>query len=435
VSKARIWQMLQECLDGYEAGLTPEECLSAYNGDRAELEVLLRQALSLRVAYACTPSEEFRHQAREKLMFAAGRDVKLALSGEPNPNFILQERTRFLNVAGATGQEALRDVPPPRLAFWVNARRRLLEAASNTTPAPARRFGNALRYSLSAGIVAAVIAVAAVLSLGGHPADSADAQLAALEAQVTQVELLSQHGQPVSGAQLDNLASLTTQITETLNDEPDLERADKIGGLILRQQEVVKQVTTDEPELAQAQAKLTDARAKLDEFAALVASPTVAAAVVAPTDVESSSPTPEATAEPKPTPTREPIADGEYRRALVQDDDTSGLTWEKISTSTISFLVPTNWHVIGLGQDQNGVAILEGQYIRIDTDGAEPIIIIISPADGSVNALIQGNPALLLRGPGPDGETIAPETLVGAVGDVGIPLHHFVLSINVSDTP
>ena len=422
--------MLQECLDGYEAGLTPEECLSAYNGDRAELETLLRQALSLRVAYACTPSEEFRRQAREKLMFAAGRDVKLALSSEPNPNFILQERTRFLNVAGATGQEALRDVPPPRLAFWVNARRRLLEAASSTTPAPARRFGNALRYSLSAGIVAAVIAIAAVVSLGGHPANSADAQLAALEEQVTQVELLSQQGQPISGAQLDNLASLTTQVTETLNNEPDLERADKIGGLILRQQEVVKQVSTDEPELAQAQAKLTDAQQKLDQFAALVASPTVAAVVVAPTDVVST-PVPEATAEPEPTPTREPIAEGEYRRALVRDDDTAGLTWEQISTSTTSFVVPTNWQVIGLGQDENGVAFLEGQYIRIDTDGAEPIIIIVSPADGSVNALIQGNPALLLRGPGPAGETIAPETLVGAVGDIGIPLHHFVLSISV----
>ena len=65
MSKARIEQMLQECLDGYEAGLTPEECLSAYPAHRVELEPMLRQALSLRVAYATSPSDEFRHQTRD----------------------------------------------------------------------------------------------------------------------------------------------------------------------------------------------------------------------------------------------------------------------------------------------------------------------------------------------------------------------------------
>ena len=70
MSKKRIEELLQECLDGYDAGLTPEECLSAFPGERAELEPLLRQALSLRVAFANSPSEDFRLDARQKLMFA-----------------------------------------------------------------------------------------------------------------------------------------------------------------------------------------------------------------------------------------------------------------------------------------------------------------------------------------------------------------------------
>jgi hypothetical protein len=429
MSKARIWQMLQDCLDGYEAGLTPEECLSAYNGDRAELEPLLRQALSLRVAYARTPSEETRHLVREKLMFAAGRDVKLALASEPDPNFILQERTRFLNVAGAASIEALRDVPPPRLMFWVNARRRLLEAAANGTPAPARRFGLALRYSLSAAVIAIAISISAFATLSGGGPTTADAQLASLEAQVTQVELLSQNGQAITGAQLDNLASLTSQITAQLEDKPDLDRADKIGGLILRQQEVVKLIDPTEPAVAQAQAKLTDAQEKLALFAALVATPTVAAAIVDSPDA--STPVPAVVQEPEPTPTREPIADGGYRRTLVTDDDNAGLLWEQIRTTNVSFLVPTNWQVIGLGEDEDGTAVLEGQFIRVDTDGDESIIIIVSPTDGSVQALIQGI-QLILRGAGPNGALVAPTTLTDTVGEVGVPLFHMLLSIEVT---
>jgi len=433
MSKTRIWQMLQECLDGYEAGLTPEECLSAYNGDRAELEPLLRQALSLRVAYACTPSEEFRHQAREQLMFAAGRDVKLALTREPDPNFILQERTRFLNVAGATGQEALRDVPPPRLAFWINARRRLLDAASNTTPAPARRFGNALRYSLSAAVVAIAIGVAAVASFsGGGTPNSADAQLAALEQQIIKVEQATQQGRPISGAELDNLASLTTQITETLDDEPDLERADKIGGLILRQQEVVKQIDPDEPELAQAQEKLTDAQEKLEQFAALAATPTVAAALVEPAATENTL-TPEATKEPEPTPTREPIASGEVRRTLEVDDHNSDLTWQRITTSTISFVIPDDWRLLNVETDENGILTQSNSVLGIETSGETPVIIILSQY-GEAIAQINGV-AVQLRGGGPEADTVAPNALVDYVGELALPMHNFVLSISVTGTP
>ena len=429
MSQMRIEELLQDCLDGYEAGLTPEECLSAYPRHRSLLEPMLRQALSLRVAYAISPSEEFRHQAREHLMFAAGRDVQLALVSEPDPNFILQARTRFLNVAGATATEALRDVPPPRLAFWVNARRRLLEAAANTSPAPARRFGTAMRYSLSAAVVAIAITVAALAPFGGgNSPDTADAQLAALEEQIIRVERLTQEGQPVSAEALDDLADRTSQITSTLNDQ-DLERAEKIGGLILRQQEVAKQISPDEPALVEAQQKLAEAQQKLGDAKGLT--PTIAAAIIDST-VESAAIATE-TEEPVPTPTPVPIADGGYQRTLIEDEATAGLAWEQISTSTMSFLVPTNWQTIGLAEEEDGSGVLTGEYIRIDTDGEEPVIILIS-TNGETVALISGV-SLLLRGPGPDGATIAPETLVNQLGDLGIPLHRFVLSISVTPTP
>jgi hypothetical protein len=356
-------------------------------------------------------------------MFAAGRDVKLALASEPDPNFILQERTRFLNVAGAAAQEALRDIPPPRLPFWVNARRRLLEAAASSSPAPARHFGSALRYSLSAAVVAIAIAVVALAPLGGANApQSADAQLAALEEQIIQVELASQQGQAVSGAQLDDLADRTSQITNTL-DEFDLERADKIGGLIIRQQEVAKQVSPDEPELASSQQKLAQAQSKIESAKG---SPTAALAVVEATE----EPAVVATAEPEPTPTPAPLQAGEVRTELASDDD-YGLTWQQVTTNNISFVMPVDWRLLTVEEDQNGVPTQTASVIGIATSG-DAIMIIISPY-GETHAQISGV-SVQLRGRGVDGDTI-PAAALADLGEIGVALHHFVLSIDTTDTP
>ena len=424
MSNTRIEQMLQECLDGYEAGLTPEECLSAYPRSRVELEPLLRQALSLRVAYATSPGEEFRHQAREQLLFAAGRDVELALANEPDPNFILQERTRFLNVAGAAAQEALRDVPPPRLAFWINARRRLLEAAASTSPSPGRRIGSAMRYSLSAAVVAIAIAVGAYASLsGGGSPSSADAQLAALEEQIMRVERLTLEGQPVSAGELEELADRTSQITSSLS-EQDLERAEKIGGLILRQQEVARQFSPDQPDLAEAQQKLAEAQQKLDSAKGVT--PTVAAAAAASTE----EPAVAVTEDPEPTPTPDPLEPGEVLITSADDDD-YGLTWQRVTTTNVTFVIPDDWDLITVQEDENGVPRQIGT-LAFQTSGETPIIVLVTDY-GQAIAQVDGV-ALQLRGPGVDGDTIAPETLA-ARGEVGLPLHHFVLSINTTGTP
>ena len=428
MSKTRIEQLLQECLDGYEAGLTPEECLSAYPGRRGELEPLLRQALSLRIAYATSPSDEFRHQAREQLMFAAGRDVRLALGRQPDPSFTLQERTRFLNVAGATAQEALRDVAPPRLAFWVNARRRLLDTAANTAPAPARRLGGMLRYSLSAAIVAIAIGALAVSSLGGGtPNNSPDAQLAALEQEVSSIELRTQQGQPVTAAELGDLADKTSLITSTI-DGQDLERAEKIGGLILRQQEVfAQQAATDELTLAEALQTLLEAQQKLGSVA--TAAPTVApVAVIDTTDEPTVADT---TVPPALTPTPAPaLAQGEVR-VVATADDTYGLAWQQIGTTAISFVMPESWRLL-LDSGANGVLIQTSPFLALETDGEDPIIVLITQQGETIAQVNQV--ALQLRGSGPDGATIPAETLAG-LGEIGLALHHFVLSINVTDIP
>ncbi len=425
MSKNRIDQMLQDCLDGYEAGLTPEECLSAYANRRQELEPLLRQALSLRIAYATSPSAEFRHQAREQLMFSAGRDVSLALAREPAPDFILQERTRFLNVAGGIAQEALRDVPPPRLAFWVNARRRLLEAAAATTPAPARRFGGLLRYSLSAVVVALAIGAVTVASLGGgNNSGSPDAQLAALEQEVSSIEERTLQGQEVTVQELEDLAEKTSLITNII-DQQDLGRAEKIGGLILRQQEVfANQASTNETQLAEAQQKLLEAQQKLGTVAA---SPTVAVAVIEPTQEPAETATEEPLAtEPEPV----PLGPAEVR-VEPTGDSTYGLTWQRVSTTSLSFVIPESWRLI-LDPDEDGVLTQTSSYLWLETDGDDPIILLITDQGETIAQISQV--ALLLRGPGAAGATIAPETLAD-FGEVGLGLHHFVLSIDLTDTP
>ncbi len=433
MSKNRIEQMLQDCLDGYEGGLTPEECLSAYNGDRATLEPLLRQALSLRVAYANSPSEEFRGEARAKLMFAAGQDVSLALTSEPDPEFVASARSRFLNAAGATAQEALRDVPPPRLAFWVNARRRLLETAA--APRPSRRFAIAMRYGLSAAVVVIALAVATLAPFSGNSPHSADAELAVLEQQITNLEKQTSAGQQVSASELLGVTRRLNAIADTLEDEPRLARAEKLEGLATRS-EALSQTGPENSDLAQAQEELDEAQEKLRIFAASVtALATQTTALVSPAGL-AGSPTASATEKPSPTPTREPVARGQVRKTL-SDDDTYGLDWLRVSTSNVSFLVPDGWRLINISEDGNGVLTLDSPVIGIDTGGEPSVIIIISPTTGNANVLIKGN-SVTLRAAGLNGDTIAPDLLIAAAelegvdNEVALALHHFVLSITVS---
>ena len=96
MSSKKIEDLLQQCLEGYDGGMTPDECLSAFPAQRSVLEPLLRQALTLRMSYASAPSEGFMARAKESLMFHAGRDVVTAMSVEPNEDFKMDARQRLI---------------------------------------------------------------------------------------------------------------------------------------------------------------------------------------------------------------------------------------------------------------------------------------------------------------------------------------------------
>jgi hypothetical protein len=430
MSKKRIEQMLQDCLDGYDAGLTPEECLSAYNGDRVALEPLLRQALSLRVAYANTPSEEFRREARRRLMFAAGQDVSRALASSPDPEFVAHARARFLNTAGAAAQEALRDVPPPRLAFWINARRRLLESAA--APRPSRRFVLAMRYGLSAAVIVIALAVATLAPFTDNSPQTADA-LAALEQQITNLERQDQ----VSASELLRVTQGINAIADTLDDEPAIEVAQKLEGLTARS-EALSLSATQAPELTQAQEELEEAQTKLRVFAAAVATtePTQAAALVAPTEEASASPTAEGTQKPAITPTVVPAPRTEVRTALSKDKS-YGLEWLEVKIGNTTFLIPSSWRLLNVSGDENGVLSIKDSFLGVDTGGDPSLMLVIVPATGQVNTVITQT-SLPLRYPGVNGATIAPDDLARATElagldeEVVLALHHFVLSLNVT---
>src|SRR3954468_22194544 len=216
----KLEDLLQQCLEGYDGGMTPDECLSAFPEQRAELEPLLRQALTLRMSYASAPSERFMARAKESLMFAAGRDVVAAMSVEPSADFKMDARQRLIMAGGAAVQESLRDVPPPRLPFWVNARARMLEAAKNPPaprPRPVLTGSPALSMSL-AGIVAAVaIAGAAFFTTqGGQP--SAAAEFAAIERQVSTIEQQQRDGVFVSPDLLADITKRTNDLAARLKD-------------------------------------------------------------------------------------------------------------------------------------------------------------------------------------------------------------------------
>jgi hypothetical protein len=428
-----IQQLLQECLQGFDAGLTPDECLSAYPQVRTQLEPLFRQALSLRVAYAASPRPEFRLQAREKLLFAAGRDVKQALSAEPDPQFVDTTRQRLLNTAGAAAQEALRDVPPPRLPFWVNARRRLLETASVSPPRPAPQLAMVMRTALSAAVIVLAVAVAgAGFLLENSPANeplrsALGEEIDYITNQVTTFEQQRAAGEPVSSTLLDDLAERTSQLAEqAASDNANADLIEKLPGLIDRQRTLLTEAAPPDASAAAAQANLAAADQRVAAASTTVPEPTGTNATTAIT-----SPTPEATVvESSPEPTATPETTEQPAGAAVEQDDLAerelvvrsdpdetmlGLSWQRVTTRTLTFVMPDSWTLFNVTLDEDGHAVLPSDYLFIMTnvDGLGLVIRIANGEVGEVNSI---DPQFNLRAGGPEGSVAAPETLSGLTG-------------------
>lgn len=437
MSSKHIEELLQQCLTAFDAGLSPEECLSAFPAAREELEPLFRQAISLRVAFAAAPSPEFRVRARERVLFAAGRDVSAALAAQPDPEFVQDARQRFIRAAGLDAQEALREVPPPRLPFWLNARRRLLEAAAAPQPAPRR---SSPMFGLRAGLSAAVVVLAVALAGGAYIAgiDSkpggASAQLAQLDQDLREIERVQQSGGIVSAAALQELNDRTSRLLGELdNQQPSPAVVERLPELIDRQKTVVLAAANQgsiAPELAQAQAQQLAVAEKVVEDIKLAAAQAPTATVPAPVATatpETASPTPETTAvaaapetsataadpgdEPTAAATGAPKA-GTVRVTALTGDTFGNQAWKLVETATFSIAVPASWHFsagISLGAD--GTAEFEGSRLVLEGPSAGVIINVVS---GQVVASI-GTETINLRGSGANGELISIEALASRV--------------------
>ena len=473
--------MLQDCLAAYESGLPPRECLSAFPERQAELEPLLRQALSLRVAFAASPSEEFRAASRERLLFAAGsqarvafdvkpaaefvrgsrerflfaagRDARQALDTNPREAFVASARERFLQAAGASTQEALRAVPPPRLTFWMNARRRLLDAAAN--PAPSRRPAPSLTLALRTGLSSAVIVLAiavsgiAYMASQGRPTPvTAERALVELEQDVQAVEAQARSGELIPAEVIINLSKRTTELSQKLTEQPAAAPvAEKLPEIIMRQQAVVSQastVNTTAPELMQAKQNLVQAEQNVRLFAAAV-TPVAPAPTEAPQATATTQPAVEPTAAPATTPTAQataqpavtsvpatpaPLQAGQVRITSLPNDRTYDRSWTEVSTSDISFLIPADWKIPGVTFNASGVGTLASNSLRIDSPDAT-VLVIVNVKSGLTQAIVNDQP-FTLRGDGPDGEPIELSSLVTVAGPSTPALYRLVESIQLT---
>jgi hypothetical protein len=450
---ADIERMLEECLAGLDAGLTPDECLSAWPESSAELEPLLRQAMLLQLAYAANPDAAFRERTREKLMFMAGREARQALAANPEPAFVAGARARLLNAAGASARETLRSVPPPRLAFWLNARRRLLEAAAAHSPRPVGRSPVlAFRTALSGAVVALVIAVAGLAYFASQPhTQSVSAELAAIEQQLREVEQQTNSGNPEA---VYKLVDLSRRISVVAQDVP-APLAPKTNQIIEQSKQLASKVTVDpvvQPDAAQqvqeAQQQLDQAQrllaARADAFTPSALAQATAAVPTAPATLApqtTATPAPPASSTPtasSPAPTTAPLATlgpNQVRIRPLAGDSTAGLNWVLLETNDFQIAIPANWTITGLHFDANGVATLEISRLRIEDTGV--MIVNVDISTGEIQTIVGDGPALVLRAKTVlGGKRIDVNTLISAAPTVAAELNHMLDSVvHVLPTP
>lgn len=420
--------LLQQCLEAYDAGLSPEECLSAFPRDRRVLEPLLRQALSLRIAFTHAPSEDFQERTRERILFAAGREVSHAFASEPRTEFVDRARQRLIRSAGANAQEALRSVPPPRLPFWWNARRRLLEAAVVPRPRPVFRPSFALRAGLSAAVVVLAIGIAgaAYLASERHPT-SVNAEFAYIEQRLTDVEQRAAAGESVSPAVLTDLLRRTNELASKLEDQPT-PVTEKLPALVKRQKEILNSTAPPgarPPELVQAQQQLNQAEQKMRELAARN---DPAPQPSANTNPSSSSPAqPPATAAPAIS--LAPLQTGQVLAGPAPADTTYGMSWNEVRTTSMRFVIPSGWKVTNVTPVSPNIYALNSGYVGVD-GGGSPLIVNVTT--GEISALIN-NQLVNLRTAA--GVVIPVEELVAKAGPASLELRHLLESFALTVAP
>jgi hypothetical protein len=433
-----IDRLLQECLAGLDTGLTPEECLSAWPARRAELEPLLRQAMLLRLAYRSTAAPEFKVATREKLMFMAGRETRQALDAQPSEDFVRQTRQRVLRAAGEAAQESLRAVPPPRLAFWMNARRRLLEAAISRPSQSPRGGILAYRSALSAAVVVLAIAVAGLAYFTTQsPRPSVSAELASIDRQLRQAEEQNSAGNPVSPGQVVAIGDKVVAVADKVTAEPS--QAAVVQDYIERSrtltQKISEQLPTTPPEIQAVDQRLSEAAvrvaaARSDVITPLAQiQPTLApkSTAVPPNPTPNAS-TPTLAASPSATSSVSvaalaPLGLTDIVRRPGPGDNTAGVTWTLFETESYQFLVPASWNAGAVTFDANGFGKYDTPWLYLAGDN---ITVLIGLNTGGIYAITADGIILELRQEG--GERMTTPELVAKVA--GIPAGNLVLQLD-----
>jgi hypothetical protein len=100
----------------------------------------------------------------------------------------------------------------------------------------------------------------------------------------------------------------------------------------------------------------------------------------------------------------------------------------KVETSSMSFVVPSTWNIVGIVTNDDGIAGLESQFLRIDGPG--DTIVSVNTRSGELWLL--DNPPVLLRAEGRNGAKIEITELFAKVDDVAPHLYHIVESLDIT---
>jgi hypothetical protein len=130
--------------------------------------------------------------------------------------------------------------------------------------------------------------------------------------------------------------------------------------------------------------------------------------------------TPEPTTAPSATPEIPPVtiissadlAPGQVVLQYDASETTLGLRWWRVTTSTLTFVMPESWSLRDVSTDADGLAVLPTEYIFVETN-VDGIWLVVSTVTGEVASI---DPSANLRGEGASGKVIDPATLARLFG-------------------
>jgi hypothetical protein len=291
----------------------------------------------------------------------------------------------------------------------------------------------AFRTALSAAVVVLAIGIAGLAMLTSQDQPSVSAEFAALEQEWEAIEEQYAAGETVPPTVLVEVTRKTNDLAEKLNDQPAAPVTGQLQDIIERQKEIVTTVASvnpSAPEIRQAQQQVAQAEETVRLAAARVETPVAPTATTAAAVAPSVSPTATATTQPAtPSATALPPRQGEVRLSLLASDTTFGLSWVQVQTADLKFVIPSSWQVVGITVNNNGLAVLENNFLRID---GPDVIVMVNTDEAEFNAIAAGQ-LLALRTE--EGKLINAEELVARAGPLAPQLHHLVESIVTTIKP